>query len=486
MAQQNKSYGAITALTHQYDISRQFVYNLLYTLQLALILSFSISEESAAKSKRKEVEKILSLRFEGKSPLGGMSEVMKRFDMPNCSESYISQVLKEIGGLLPEAQEIDIDGEYSAHSVADEIFVKSKPILMTAEPKSTLLFGISLAEDRTADTWSEHFESILKANPTLEITGATTDQGKGLCSSIQKTFPFITRQPDTYHGVAHIFGLLRSRFEKKVAMAIAKEKERDRVCMGRKTDERFEKKYELYESALQETIQAVEEYEDFTYLYMCIIKQLQPFYSDGETRDRERAEEEIKTALDLIEELGKESINKDVQTVRGLLPELLNYFEQTKESVKKCQETGIEDSTLKVLYLAWQWNKSFIKARKKPRRDRAKWERDFYLEYAEDLLGDDFERIKEFVFDELNNIIQASSAIENLNSILRFYLDASRNQTTQEFLNIFMFYHNHRRYKEGERKGKTPMEIFTGQKQEKDWIELLLDIVEKKKPDFFL
>ena len=49
-----------------------------------------------------------------------------------------------------------------------------------------------------------------------------------------------------------------------------------------------------------------------------------------------------------------------------------------------------------------------------------------------------------------------------------------------------MFYHNHRRYKSGKRKGKTPMEIFTGQKQEKDWIELLLDIIEKKKPDFFL
>ena len=486
MAQQNKSYGAITALTQQYDISRQFVYNLLYTLQIALILSFSISEEDAAKSKRDEIGKILSLRFEGKSPLGGMSEVMPRFDMPNCSESYISQVLKEIGEVLPEVQEIDIEGELSAHGVADEIFVKSTPILMTAEPKSTLLFGIKLSEDRTADSWSESFESILKANLQLEITGMTTDEGRGLCSAIETIFPFITRQPDTYHGVAHIFGFLRSRFEKKVDMAIKKEKERDRVCMGRKTDVLFEKKYKLYEEAQKETIQAVEEYEDFSYLYGCIIHQLQPFHNDGETRDRERASEEIMTALDLIEELGKESINEDVKTVRGLMPELLNYFEQTKESVKECQKLGISESLRKVISLAWQWNKAVIKARKKGRKDRAKWERDFYLEYAKDLLGDEFERIKEAVFDELDNIIQASSAIENINSILRFYLDASRNQTTQEFLNIFMFYHNHRRYKNGKRKGKTPMEIFTGQKQEKDWIELLLDIVEKKKPDFFL
>jgi hypothetical protein len=48
-----------------------------------------------------------------------------------------------------------------------------------------------------------------------------------------------------------------------------------------------------------------------------------------------------------------------------------------------------------------------------------------------------------------------------------------------------MFYHNHRRYKYGKRKGKTPNEILTGRKQEKDWIELLFDIVEQKNPTFF-
>jgi hypothetical protein len=486
LAQINKSYGVITALANEYKISRQFIYNLLYTLQIALILSFAVSKETIAKNRRKSTEIILSLRFEGKCSIGAIATIMKRLDLPYCSESYISQTLKEIGGLLPQAQKIELDGEFEAHGVADEIFAKSKPILITGEPKSTLILGITLAEDRTNETWSKQFKSILKANPKLKMTGMTTDEGGGLCSAIEKTFPFITRQPDTYHGVAHIFGLLRSRFEKKVEMAITKERERDRVCMGRKTDELFEKKYELYEFALQETIQAVEEYEDFTYLYMCIIKQLQPFYSDGEIRDREKAEQEITVALDLMEELGKESINKDAQTVRGLFPELLNYFKQTKKSVKKCQKTGVEESTLKVLYLAWQWDKSVIKSRKKSRRDRAKWERDFYLEYAQDLIGEEFDKIKETVFKELDNIIQASSAIENINSVLRFYLDNSRSQTTQEFLNIFMFYHNHRRYKAGKRKGKTPMEIFTGKKQEKDWIELLLDAVEKKKPDFFL
>ena len=40
-----------------------------------------------------------------------------------------------------------------------------------------------------------------------------------------------------------------------------------------------------------------------------------------------------------------------------------------------------------------------------------------------------------------------------------------------------MFYHNHRRYVQGKRKGSTPMELLTGEKQEEDWLDLLLDKV---------
>jgi hypothetical protein len=102
-AQITRSYGVITALTKEYKVSRQFIYNLLYTLQIALILSFSVSQETIAKNRRKSIEVILSLRFEGKCSLGAIATIMKRFDLPYCSESYISQILKEIGGLLPQA-----------------------------------------------------------------------------------------------------------------------------------------------------------------------------------------------------------------------------------------------------------------------------------------------------------------------------------------------------------------------------------------------
>ena len=91
------------------------------------------------------------------------------------------------------------------------------------------------------------------------------------------------------------------------------------------------------------------------------------------------------------------------------------------------------------------------------------------------ILGNDFEAVKTTVFVELDKIIQSSAIVENINSIVRAFMNTSRNRINQEILNLIMFYHNHRRYKAGKRKGKTPMELLTGSKQEKDWLEMLMD-----------
>jgi hypothetical protein len=49
-----------------------------------------------------------------------------------------------------------------------------------------------------------------------------------------------------------------------------------------------------------------------------------------------------------------------------------------------------------------------------------------------------------------------------------------------------MFYHNHRRFNAGKRKGQTPMEILSGKKQEMDWIDLLFKAVQEKDKSFSL
>ena len=108
----------------------------------------------------------------------------------------------------------------------------------------------------------------------------------------------------------------------------------------------------------------------------------------------------------------------------------------------------------------------------------------FCIEIATGYLQKDCEIIKEHVYGQLYKIVQSSALVECINSIIRPYLNGSRNHVTQEALNLIMFYHNHRRYKSGKRKNQTPMEILTGKKQEKEWIDLLSVVIRKKEKSF--
>ena len=83
----------------------------------------------------------------------------------------------------------------------------------------------------------------------------------------------------------------------------------------------------------------------------------------------------------------------------------------------------------------------------------------------------------EKVYKALGGIIQASSMVETINSIVRSYFNRSKNQINQAQLNLIRFYHNHRVYKDGKRKGSSPMELLTGKKND-DWLELLLQKIQ--------
>ena len=102
----------------------------------------------------------------------------------------------------------------------------------------------------------------------------------------------------------------------------------------------------------------------------------------------------------------------------------------------------------------------------------------FYQEESLDL--------QEEIYSKLDAIVQSSALVECINSIIRPYLNTTNNHVTQEQLNLIMHYHNHRRYCDGARKGKTPMELLTGTEQEKDWLLILFDIIKDKDPDLLI
>jgi len=483
-AEENGEWGVIRALSKTHKICTTFIYTLRNGLKALISLIFSPNKEINSYTKKEIIKKILSYRLEGSMSISEISTVMKREKLNYSGQSTISQSLSAIGALILPIESIPKDKEFKITVLLDEIFIGSQPILITLEPISSAIINIELADNRTGETWGKHLNYPL-ANRNIVMANVVSDNGSGIILGVKNSLPDVHRQPDTFHALSHHLGIWVSRLESKAYSAIREEYRLKAVYLNRKTERTIKGKKKLYEEACAKTIKAIELYEDFKYLYLHAIRQLNPFQSNGILRNITKAKEELEVALELIETLGHKKINREIKKVNNILPNLLDYFDVAEKAIKNCKSLGFDDETVRILSLEWQWNKNWIKAKNPQRKKIAREQIDKYSFTSKCMLWEDYESIKEEVFRELDNIIQASSMVENVNSLLRPYLNRSKNQVTQEFLNLFAFYHNHKVYKRGKRAGKTPMEILTGEKQNRDWIELLIERVESKEANFF-
>jgi len=481
MAQINGTWGKITELAAQYMVSRMFIYMLVCKLEITSPIIFGDRKPSVI-DRRLPYYYMLSLRLEGRCSLGAISTIMKRFGIKDSSVGTISQYLKYFGLLLPSTLLAEDAIQFVIY-LSDEIFSKSIPILVTVDPISSAILRIELADSRKAEDWKKHWK-CLEENGYYAIY-LCSDEGKGICTAKEEALADIIRQPDTYHAIAHQLGQFVDILEKAAYKAIKEEYDRLAKLASAKSEQVIDKRNDEHEKAKKVSNEAIELYDNYHYLYMCLIEELKIFDDNGSLRDRRQAEANITTALDLIETLGNEKITKAVNKVRRTMPDLLNYFDIAKSIVADLMALSIDQEALQVLCLAWQCRKGAVKSKKAKARRYYSMMEQFYLELAADYLQEDYDLIKVQVDMKLDQIVQSSALVECINSIIRPYLNSSKNHVTQGMLNLIMHYHNHRRYIDGKRKGKTPVEILTGKKQEKDWIELIFDVVEKKDPSFF-
>ena len=482
----NGLWGTITALADKYSISRTFVYELASVLKEGA--QFLFGEETElfpyASVRELSVQMILSLRLEGRSSIGAISTIMNRFEFGQSSTGFISQTLSCIGGLLPTTISIENGDVKYLVFASDEIFSKTVPILVTADPHSSAILRIELADSRKAKDWRNHFECLYDNG--VEALYLVTDEGRGLCAGRTEAMNDVVRQSDTYHAIAHRLGSWTVRLENAAYKAIYIEWECDKKTGSAKSGQKTEKQLEACKQAAKSAEKAVMLYDDFNYLYRCILGELNVFDSNGNLRNRLHAEAEIKAGLSLIEELKHCKITKATGKIRRVLPNLLHYFNVAEEVVSECKKLLVDDEALKAYCIAWQWGKTLRKSKKTDRKKLAKDMEKFCLEIAAGLHQPESEDIQKEIYSKLDKIVQSSALVECINSIIRPYLNTTKNCVTQEMLNLIMHYHNHRRYRDGIRKGKTPMEILTEKEQTKDWISLLFDIIKEKDPKLLL
>lgn len=477
--------GAVTQLAADFAISRTFAYELAAELKAVTDYIFGDRSEQTEKQRKKlrrqAVAAILSLRMEGKSSIGGISTVMTRFFGHHKSTGFASEVLGHIGESLPNHIETSCDVPLLVY-VIDEIYSKGKPILIIVDAASSAILHIELCDSCSGDNWAKNLNQ-LKKNGIRPIY-IVSDEGSGILKGCHQAFPDTIRQSDVYHAIPHKLGAWVSRLENAAFTAIEYEYDRARKLTSAKSQKVIKERRAAYRKARRHAAQKIRAYDEFAYLYRCLIHEIKLFDANGNLRQGKQVAAGVEVCLSLIESLELTSVNAMVKQIRNLMPTLFHYFDVAEQVVANLSKLKIKDEALKLYCAAWQWHKSGISAKNTPRKHHAQTMEEEYMEQAKWFHRIDYAAKKDLDIDiyqsickQLNTIVQSSSLVECINSILRPYLDCQKNHVTQAFLNLFLFYHNNRRYVDGVRKGKTPMELLTGQAQTEDWIDLLLSKV---------
>jgi len=460
-------YGKMTQIAQDYDISRTFLYQLLWAANLQLETLFSDQQPRSPAPQPLWEPFILLLRLEGKCSIPSMSSILKYFQYQPNSVGYLSECFRHYGGTLPSTLSM------AAHTVvfylSDEIFARHQPILVTIEAHSTAILKIQLASERSAETWKAHFEDL--GNHRFQSIGMASDRGRGLVAGYQAACQDARWVCDRFHEFQDLFDR-RRQLERKAYAAIAKEDEAVQTFHHAKSEAHLHKRLQHYEHAHHVCEQAMARYDQLDLLLHLLRDALHLCSPFGRLRTVANVRSELTLLLSLIEEIDDAVLRQLLRPIRSHLGDILVPFEQA-ESVHAELLTLIPQQLVDALVLAWHHEHLAYQAYGKQKRYH-QHERQQWLACAEGLLGHQFEPLKALVFEKLDAIIQASSLVEMVNSFIRPSLNSCKGHITQETLNLIMFYHNHRRYKGGKRQGKAPIELLTGATVEAEWVDLLI------------
>jgi hypothetical protein len=483
IAKWGKNHGRITRLSERFGISRTTVYALRDQLTQRVESAFDAPQTWQADMRalrESAIRQILLLRLTGHCCIMAISTILKYNGHSRGSTGFISETLHAIGDKLPQV----IDYQGTVNWACDEIYHLGKvPILVSVEPLSGAVLQINIVRGTLKDGWNTHWQALRQNG--IQSLSLISDEGWMLRAArleqieAQGDWDF---QPDTFHAVSHRLGVFAKRLQKAAYQAIEAEYEREALCLDTKQPGRLPVFKQQWAQCQIETQKAIRMYEHFSFLYGCILQQFNIFDKNGLPRKRLFAEQEARCAIELMSRLDITGLDKELKLIDKLIPTLFNFLDKAQDCCQKMLDNQlVEAHALPFWALAWQYDKRSFKVKnnygyQKKLRDRSKnWIQD--IQNHTDLTDENFNALQTTVFASFDGIVQSSAAVEMFNSILRPFLNQSRDQLSQQALNLIMDFYNHKPFSRGKRKGKSPIEILTGKKQDKDWMDKIMDLV---------
>jgi hypothetical protein len=346
-----------------------------------------------------------------------------------------------------------------AYAGLDEIYQNRQPVFVAADIESTFCFLLSREDHCDGDTWGIR---LLEAQDRgLAPQAVIADFGTAIHAGVQLALPAVPQRGDVFHGLAEITEtvavLERGAYQKMAVHHQLQQEKNRRLKQGRSAsslsskialaDQAQLKAIDLADSItllrrwLRHDVFAVSglSYVDRCMLYDFILAELQaraPLcpkkLAPVCTMLRNRREQLLAFAAQLDQDLVGLAIRFEVSAT--VVRDLLDWELLDDRQTKRCQKETVLRRQL---------------------RDR-------------------FHPLQKAVRDLAQQVVRASSVIENINSRLRNYFSLRR-EIGSDYLVLLQFFLNHRRFLRSERPervGRSPAELLTGLSHP-HWLEML-------------
>lgn len=460
---------SITGLANQAGVSRKFVYRQADIAQVALDDAFAASEDDdqvlfyLPVTKNWVKQATLGLTLICHSSYRGVHEFFR--DLLDVSMS-IGTVHNIVHDAIAKARPHNHNQNLANVNIAglDEIFQKQQPILVGADIRSTYCFLLSAEDQRDGDTWALRLLELQERGFAPQATVA--DFGMGIRAGQKRAMPDVPCRGDIFHALNEIIPVA-TFLENRGCDAIAAHDKLQRQIAKLQQQGRRNQQQQL--ATLSRKLAAVANEEARAITLADDVALLTRWLRHDVFAVSALPYQERCALFDFIV---AELERRAPQCPHRLTPvgtllknhrdQLLAFARQLDEDLAQLAvdlETPVADV------------RELLDLQTLDQCQPVRWQKETVLRAR---LHGRFHELEQAVHGLADQVVRASSIIENLNGRLRNYFFLRR-ELGSDYLELLQFFLNHRRYlrsEHHERVDKSPAELLTGQ-EHPHWLEML-------------
>jgi hypothetical protein len=458
----------ISVLAAALHVSRRFVYHTADHADHALRQAFDPALGAAADqpvlfhlpvTKAWLRQLVLGLVLIGHCPLRGVVELLgDLFDHP-LSLGTVHAIVHSAVAVAAGHNDRQNLGAVRVAAL-DEIFQAGRPVLVGCDADSTFCFLLSPEEHRDGDTWGVRLLEAVGRG--LAPDAVIADGGKGLRAGHQAALPDTPCRADVFHALYDFKRLVRHLESRAYeAIAVRYQLEARLARPGKRRDQSKRSWLGKLRHARAAEAKAVALADDVAVLWKWLREDVLAVAGPGHAERR--------TLYDFVVEqlrARQAQCSHRIGPIGTLLEnqrdDLLSFVEQLDSDLAAVAvEHAVGGAVVREVVRVEAMSPCDVK---RVPLEAALWR----------ALGGRYHQLREAVGQLLGRVVRASSVVENLNSRLRTYFFLRR-QVGPDYLKLLRFFLNHRRLlrsERGERVGKSPAELLTGEPHP-HWLEML-------------